>query len=180
MKVFRFASFAGMLLAISAVLPVQLHAQNRRQSLPTGATQCNLSIPIHIELVPVDGLLRVGQTARFEARIESDIDPALVRKMWVDYEVSEKLRAASGFSSRREIPVRKGRQLQEIGFVIPDRQRHQIRARLKVQLADGRIIARTAIRYVDLGQNPPDGMIGRLVDPDGTGIRVYQGQSAEK
>ena len=179
MKWFRFTPCAFMFLATSAAQPVPLQAQNRESMLPPGATQCNLSIPIRIELAPVDGL-KVGQTTRFEVRVESEIEPALVRKMWVDYEVSEKLHAASGFAGRREFTVRKGRQLQQIGFVIPDRQRHQIRARLKVQFVDGKIIARTAIRYVDLGQNPPDGMIGRLVDPDGTGIRVYEGQSAGK
>jgi hypothetical protein len=72
-----------MLLAISAVDPGLLNAQDRKGLFPPGAGQCNLSIPIRIELVPVDGL-PVGQTAHFEARIKSDTEPALVQKMWVE------------------------------------------------------------------------------------------------
>ena len=179
----RIAALTLLLLSVLAAQPTGLNAEKAdtpdQGSLPPDATRCGVSVPIGIELVPLDEL-QVGQTARFEARIDSDIDPALVRRMWVDYEFSDKLRAASGFSTRHEILNKKGRQLRQIAFVIPDRQRHRIRARVKVELVDGSMMARTAVRYVDLGNNPPDGMIGRLVDPDGTVIRIYAGQSAGK
>ena len=61
-------------------------------------------------------------------------------------------------------------------LVFPREDRYEIRARLVLELADGKTIAQTAVRYVELGAaRPPEGMIGRIVDSNGNGVRVYQG-----
>jgi Flp pilus assembly protein CpaB len=64
---------------------------------------------------------------------------------------------------------------------VPDESRYAIRARLIVHLTNGKTISQTAIRWIDLGaEDPPEGMIGRIVNPDGTAIRVYQGETVRR
>jgi hypothetical protein len=175
MRRMRLALVIGLWLFVDASQPERLSAE-KQASMPPGAAQCNLTIPINIELVPIDGL-HAGQTARFQVRIDSDLDPSQVQKMWVEYDAPAKIQPASRGTTRLEILRKRGRQVHEFGVTIPDRKRHEIRARIHVRLVDGTTLARTAVRYVDLGRNPPEGMIGRLADPDGTGIRIYQGKA---
>jgi hypothetical protein len=52
----------------------------------------------------------------------------------------------------------------------------RIRARYVVELKNGSRIAQTAVRWVNLGdEDVPEGMIWRIQNPDGTGVRVYRG-----
>lgn len=141
---------------------------------PAQATQCDLSIPLQISLTLLNDL-SVGSTANFAVSIESGIDPDLVRKMWVEYEVPERMRRAREYLENREIPRMARTSRQQLAVIIPDEGRYQIRARLVVELVDGKTISKTATRWINLGNSPPEGMVGRIVDPDGTGIRVYQG-----
>jgi hypothetical protein len=57
----RLALVIGLWLFVDASQPERLSAE-KQASMPPGATQCNLTIPINIELVPIDGL-HAGQTA---------------------------------------------------------------------------------------------------------------------
>jgi len=169
-----------VLLAIGTVgLSVEAQMGNRRamakDSLPAQATSCDPSVPIRIEMIPLNQP-EAGRQALFQVTTDSNLDPDLVRNSWVEYEVPERLRRSPEPLERREIGRRSGRSRLELGVIIPDESRYEIRARYVVQLADGNTIAQTAVRWIDLGEeDPPDGMIGRIVDPDGTGIRVYQG-----
>ena len=72
--------------------------------------------------------------------------------------------------------AKSGRSRLEFAVTVPDESRYSIRARLIVRLTNGKTISQTAVRWIDLGaEDPPEGMIGRIVDSDGVGIRVYQG-----
>ncbi len=161
----------SVLILIITAIPLRA----AQSSTPPHAARCDLSAPVEIELIPVD-TFQVGRTARFQVRIESQIDPSLVQRMWVEYEIPERLRAASGLSNRLEVLKSRGTQKYEYRVAVPDRKRYEVRARLKVQFVDGTTMGRTAVRFVDVGRNPPEGMVGRITNPDGTGIRVYQGQ----
>ena len=185
MKVRRFLSISAILLATVVWSTIwmggnrsQTFGQERKEAspIPPNATHCDQSIPIRIDLTPLDQLM-VGRTARFQVDVESEIDPDLVERMWIEYEVPQRVIRAQGFSERAEVSRRTRRSRFEFGIAVPDRRRYQIRARFMVQLLDGSKISQTATRYLDLGNNPPDGMIGRHVDADGTGIRIYQGQT---
>jgi hypothetical protein len=75
-----------------------------------------------------------------------------------------------------QILAKSGRSHLEFGVIVPDESRYSIHARLIVRLTNGKTISQTAVRWIDLGaEDPPEGMIGRIVDPDGAAIRVYQG-----
>ncbi len=161
----------SVLILFLAAIPLKA----QQSPIPPQATHCDISAPIEIELVPID-TFQVGRTARFQVRIESNIDPSLVQRMWVEYETPERLRAAPGLSRTMEVSKSRGPQRYEYRISVPDRKRYEVRARLKVQFLDGTTMGRTAVRFVDVGRNPPDGMIGRMTNPDGSGIRIYQGQ----
>lgn len=168
---------AGFLLAAAlfSVGPC-LEARNG-SSTPAGATQCDPSLPIRIELVP-ENEPRPGQTARFRVEVESLLDPDQVRDMRIEYRTSDRLRLRTLADGRDAAPRRSGRTDLGIEVVVPDESRYSVRARLIVEFTDGRTIAQTAVRWIDLGEeDPPEGMAGRIVDPDGTGIRVYQGMT---
>jgi hypothetical protein len=141
---------------------------------PAQATPCDLSIPLQISLTLLNEP-GVGSTARFAASIESGIDPDLVKQMWVEYEVPERMRQSREYLENREIPRMARTSRQELAVVVPDKGRYQIRARLMVELVNGKTISKTATQWINLGNSPPEGLVGRIVDPDGTGIRVYQG-----
>jgi len=183
MKKTRLAATVGGCLLLLAIGTVGLHVEAQignqqavaKDSLPAQATSCDPSVPIRIEMIPLNQP-EAGRVARFRVTTDSSLDPDLVRNSWVEYEMPEGSRRSPESLERLEIGRRSGRSRLELGVIIPDERRYEIRARYVVQLADGNTIAQTAVRWVDLGEeDPPDGMIGRIVDPDGTGIRVYQG-----
>lgn len=163
------SSFGSRMQAQSASPPARIESPR-----PAEATQCGLSIPLQISLTLLNEL-SVGSTASFAVSIESGIDPDLVSKMWVEYEVPERMRRDREYLENREIPRTARTNRQQLAVIIPDKGRYQIRARLVVELVDGKTISKTATQWINLGNSPPEGMVGRIVDPDGTGIRVYQG-----
>ena len=143
-------------------------------------TQCDPSLPISVELVP-ENEPRVGLTARFRFEVRSDLDPDLIRDMRVEYETPPRLQIRSDLSREPERLAKSGRSQLRFGVVVPDEARYSIRARVIVTLTNGKTISQTAVHWIDLGaEDPPEGMVGRIVDPDGTGIRVYQGTTARK
>lgn len=147
----------------------------RNKSLPADATRCDVSIPIRIELAPLNEP-EVGKVAKFQVKIESLLDPDLVEDMRVEYELPSQLRLEADNQAAPAVLLKSGRSQFEMGVRIPDESRYAIRARLVVRLTNGKTIGQTAIRWVDLGdEDPPEGMIGRIVNADGTGIRVYPG-----
>jgi len=178
----RLATLAGMTLLIAAatVLSPQTEAQNRIQEdprltgLPPQATRCDLSIPIHIALVPVNEP-RAGQVTQFRVDVESFLDPDMVQSSWIEYELPNRVRRSVNALEAREMlgKARTGRA--QLGVIIPDARRYEIRARYVVRLINGQTIAQSAVQHVNLGDFPPEGMVDRIIDPDGNGIRVFSG-----
>jgi len=151
------------------------HARPEKDSdLPAGATRCDLSVPIQIKMVQLDDA-RAGLPARFQVEIESDLDPDLVRDIWVEYDFPEKVRSVANAASAPQHLNRAGHSRLELGVIVPDQDRYRLRARLFVRLTDGRTISQTAVRWINSDKRPPEGMIGRIPRPDGSGIRVYRG-----
>jgi hypothetical protein len=117
-----------------------------------------------------------GESARFQVVVESTLDPDVVKRSWIEYSVRRR-----GMLPRESVEQREGlgrgrEDRFEIGVPIADTTRHEIRARYVVELKSGNRIAQTAIRWVDLGdEDAADGMIGRIENADGTGVRVYRG-----
>jgi hypothetical protein len=170
------------LTALGALPPISMtageggfHARPKSDSdLPQGATRCDLSVPIQIKLVQLEEV-RAGLPARFQVEIESDLDPDLVRDMRVEYDIPEKVRRVANAASAPQHLSRAGHSRLELGVIIPDQDRYRLRARLFVRLKDGRTISQTAVRWINSDKQPPEGMIGRIPLPDGSGIRVYRG-----
>ncbi len=133
-----------------------------------------MSVPIRIALTPLNEP-GAGAIARFSVSTESGLDPDLVKRMWVEYEVPEQMRRQREFVERREISRRERKSREELGVLVPDRGRYALRVRFMVELVDGKTISKTATRWINPGNSPPDGMTGRILDPHGTGVRVYQG-----
>jgi len=107
--------------------------------------------------------------------VESGIDSDLVSRMWLEYEIPERMRPNREFSESREIPRLTRTSRQELELPLADGGRYRIRARLVVELVNGQTISKTATRWINPGNALPEGVIGRIVDPDGTGSRIYQG-----
>jgi hypothetical protein len=143
-------------------------------SRPPNATPCDISIPLHISLVPLNAS-QIGSATRFQVNVESSLDLDLIRSMKVEYEVPEGMPRMPDFKPDIEIPRQSGRRSYELGIVVPDESRYRIRARLVVQLVDGRTISQTATRWINLGEHVPDDMVGTMQDSDGTEIRIYRG-----
>jgi len=147
--------------------------------IPPQASRCDLTIPISVEMLPLNSP-SVGESARFQVVVESTLDPDLVRRSWIEYSVRRR-----GLLPRENVEQREGlgrgrEDRFEIGVPVADTSRHEIRARYVVELRDGSRIAQTAVRWIDLGdEDAPDGMIGRIQNADGTGVRVYRGTTAK-
>jgi hypothetical protein len=178
------AALAACVLGIAARSspPVAVNARPTARAqhhpLPADATHCGPSLPINIELMPQNDVA-AGNPVSFDVRIESRLDPDLVKDTWVEYEIPPRVRQMP--SASRSRLARSGRSLLALNVAPDDRAPHPIRARLVVQLADGQTISRTATRWINLTEDyRPDGMVGRIVDYDGTGIRVYQGATVRQ
>jgi hypothetical protein len=171
-------------LVLLASVSLGIRAEGQRESAfaqaEAGRTRCDPSLPIRIELIP-SSEPHVGQTARFRVEVESDLDPDLVQDMRVQYELPDRVRMFDDSRSEPRTLAKSGRSRLELGVIVPDESRYSIRARLIVRLTNGKTISQTAIRWIDLGaEDPPEGMIGRNVDADGVGIRVYQGTTVRR
>ncbi|HYK89647.1 MAG TPA: hypothetical protein VE398_12800 [Acidobacteriota bacterium] len=182
MSLRRGISAAGIIVACASSLCFGAAAMSGTQPArsegprPANATPCALTVPIRISLTPLNEP-GAGGTARFSVSVESGVDPDLVRRMWIEYEIPERMRRGRESPANRELPRTAAKNRDEFNVGIPDQGRYAIRARLMVELTDGNTISRTATRWINLGNTAPDGMIGRITDPDGTGIRVYQGDT---
>src|SRR6188474_3718768 len=95
---------SGILLACTLVsTSLRVEAQTGRlakgnHAVPPGATRCDISLPITVEMVPLNEP-KVGQAARFEVLVNSRIDPDLVEDIRVEYELPQRVRFAPGVSS---------------------------------------------------------------------------------
>jgi len=153
----------------------QSHPGSQATPLPPGATRCDLSIPLSVEMLPLNKP-SVGESARFQVVAQTTLDPDLVHRSWIEYSVRRKGAPLQEAVEQRAGLGRGREDRLEIGVRISDNSRHEVRARYVVELKAGARIAQTAVRWVNLtGEDIPEGMIGRIVDPDGTGIRVYRG-----
>jgi len=149
----------------------------RYEGMPAGATRCDPSIPIFVELATTTEPV-AGRPARFEARVQSKIDADLVRAAWLEWEVPPRVRRLAASGEGGTLIDGSGRGTATLDAVIPDQSRYSIRARFVVQLKDGKTIAQTAVRWVNLGgQEAQEGLMRRIANPDGTGVRVYQGST---
>jgi hypothetical protein len=152
----------------------------KNAAIPANVTRCDASLPISIELTPLDEP-KIGRPTRFEAKVRSVLDPDLIRRSWVEWEVPTRVRKLAEAGERMDILDRRGHGTTMLDVIIPDESRYSIRARLVVQFRNGQTIGQTAVRWVDLGEeDAPEGMIGRMSNPDGTGIRVYRGATVRK
>ena len=168
------------LLVLLAFVPLCFRVHALGESPEAGRTHCDLSLPIHVELVPLSEP-HVGQAARFRVEVESNLDPDLVQDARVEYELPDRVRMLDDAGREPQGLAKSGRSRLEFAVTVPDESRYSIRARLIVRLTNSKTISQTAVRWIDLGaEDPPEGMIGRIVDPDGGGIRVYQGITARK
>jgi hypothetical protein len=166
---------AKKLLVLLAFVPFCFRVHALGESPEARRTHCDLSLPIRVELVPLSEP-RVRQAARFRVEVESDLDPDLVQDARVEYELPDRVRMLDDARREPQGLAKSGPSRLEFAVIVPDESRYSIRARLIVRLTNGRTISQTAVRWIDLGaEDPPEGMIGRIVDPDGVGIRVYQG-----
>jgi hypothetical protein len=146
----------------------------------TAATACDALIPLHINLVPV-GQPRIGGRLNFEVTVESGIDPDLIKSSRIEYELPRRLRETAEAPDARDVIGRQRHGRARMGLTIPDEGRYEIRARIVLELRNGKTISQTAVRWIDLGEeDPPEGMIGRMVNPDGSGVRVYQGTTVRR
>ncbi len=143
-------------------------------------TRCDPSLPIHVELAPL-GQPEAGKVMRLLVSVRSDLDPDLVRAARVEYELPQGWLRMPDILERREIVRLRSRIRREVGVVIPDAARREIRARFVVNLNNGRTISQGASCWIDPGDpDPPAGMIGRIIDRDGTGIRIYRGTTSRE
>jgi hypothetical protein len=133
------------------------------------------AIPIRIAIVPLNDP-SIGRLTRFRVDVESGLDPDLVQDIHVEYDLpNHVIRPAMAVNQSDSLNAR-GQSRLELGIVILDSARYAIKARVIVRMTDGRSLTQTAVHWVDLGdQDAPQGMVGRVVDRDGTGIRIYQG-----
>jgi len=142
--------------------------------LPPGSTRCDILLPIRIELVPLNSP-EPGKTASFQVRVESSLDPDIVARTWVEYEIPPAVRR-SGSPVGPGVLAKSGTSVLDLAVEAPDRVPYAIRARLVVELTGGNTISHTATRWINLREDAvPTGMMRRVVDSDGTGIRIYQG-----
>ena len=180
MKIPRIAGFVFLTAACGWTAGAQITLKARANaSLPPGATRCDARLPIQIELVPLNSP-EAGQTANFQVRIESRLDPDIVSDTWVEYEIPPGAQR-SGSPVGPGLLAKSGRITLDLRVTVPDRRPHAIRARLVVQLNDGSTISHTATHWINLRAGDiPEGMIRRVVDPDGTGIRIYQGVTVRR
>jgi hypothetical protein len=133
------------------------------------------SIPIEVKWIPLSKPA-LGGITRYHVEVVSHFDPDLVRHIKLEYYLPPQLRRPASLQ-QEPVEIRKsGRTRQELGFIIPDEARYEIRARAVLTMRNGRRIAQTAVRWIDLGEpEPTPRMIRRIVTRDGGGIRVYQG-----
>jgi hypothetical protein len=177
----RGCGMAAVLLVSVAVFSSHGQSQLGKSAaaIPAGATRCDLSIPISIGMLPLNSP-SAGESARFQVVVESTLDPDVVKRSWIEYSVRRR-----GMLPRESVEQREGlgrgrEDRFEIGVPIADTTRHEIRARYVVELKSGNRIAQTAVRWVDLGdEDAADGLIGRIENPDGTGVRVYRGTTVK-
>jgi hypothetical protein len=149
-------------------------------SLPPNATHCNPWLPIHIELLPLNEP-RVGQDTRFQVLVDSVLDPDLVKDSWIEYRIPPRVRRITPALERGTALIRAGTTRKELSIIVPDAHPYEIRARLVVQLSNGQTISQTAVRWVNIGnEDASEGYLGRIVDQNGTGIRVYEGSTVRR
>ena len=175
----RLVPIAGLVLLGCALAPFRDTVRAHKEGLPPGATLCEPSLPIGVEILPLNQPA-VGRPTRFGITVISHLDPDLVQDMELLYEIPAQVRMVLPAGTAATSLRKTGRTELELGVMLPDRARYPIRARLVVRLADGKTLSQTAARWVGISEEDrPEGMIGRMVDPDGTGIRVYRGETIE-
>jgi len=175
----RLVPIAGLVFLGCALAPSPSKVRIHEYGLPPGATRCEPSLPVSVEILPLNQPA-VGRPTRFGITVISNLDPDLIQDMQLLYEIPAPLRMALQAGTTPQALHRSGRTDLELGVMLPDRARYPVRARLVVRLVDGKILSQTAARWVGVSEEDrPEGMIGRMVDADGTGIRVYRGETTE-
>jgi hypothetical protein len=166
----RYRVLAFFLLFFASVAGSQENA-NR----PLSVTRCDADIPLRIELIPLTQP-RVGRRLQLDVEIESAIDPDLVRSSRIEYEIPRRLSQTAEHIESRDVLRGSRRGRSQVRLTIPDETRFAVRATIVVELVNGSTLSRTSTQWIDLGKpDPPEGMLRRIVDPAGSGIRVYKG-----
>jgi len=171
---------AGLLLLAFAVVPGGKPLRSQGGYLPPDATRCDPDIPISIELIPLNQPA-VGRSTQFRVRVDSSLDPDRVRDIRLIYDIPERVRATTPAGVSSQVLRKSGRTETDLAVVLPDQARYPIRARVVVRLADGKVLSQTAVNWAGVASgDAPAGMIGRIVRPDGSGIRVYRGETVKE
>lgn len=174
----RYSRLLLMVLVLGlAYFSSSRHAPAESEALPATATRCDASLPIQIELTPINQP-SVSRPTRLRVSVMSYLDPDLVRDLQVIYDLPARVRTVPRTVGASEALQRSGRTDLELGILLPDEARYPVRARLVAHLANGRTISQTAVYWIGVSsEDRPEELIGRIVDPDGTGIRVYRGET---
>lgn len=174
----RTARRAALLTIVVAFSAAAVRVAARPHPPAPSRTTCDSLIPLSVDLVPLTDP-KPGGVLQLQVEVQSGLDPDEVRSTRIEYQVPQPLRRSLAAAQDRDIPLRQGRGRTRLSVTIPDREAYEIRARVVVELRNGRTVAQTAVRWVNAGPDyRPQGMIGRVVLPDGAGIRVYQGVTA--
>ncbi len=180
MRVIRFAQISGLLILSCLMVPAASPDPARGRPRPPDPTRCEVSLPISIEFSLLNAPA-LARPTRFGIHVESSLDPDLVQSLQLLYELPPRVRMVAQAGAAPPVLRKSGRTELELGVILPDQELYPIRARLVAHLTNGRTISQTAVHWVGLsGADHPAAMIGRLVDPDGTGIRVYQGETVKE
>ena len=138
---------------------------------------CDVSLPISIALAPM-AECRPGARTPFEVAIKIGLDPDDVRSVQIEYDLPESFQTELGSSERQRLSSAQPTSRFQIGLTVPDERRYSVRARLIVELTSGQTLSESAVYWIDIGSpERPPGMVDRLVDADGRGIRVYRGKT---
>ena len=142
-----------------------------------GTESCDVSLPISIALEPMADP-RPGARTPFEVAIKIGLDPDDVRSVQIEYDLPESFQTELGSSERLQFSGPQPTSRFEIALTVPDERRYSVRARLIVELTSGQRLSESAVCWIDIGSpDRPPGMVDRLVDADGSGIRVYRGKT---
>jgi len=177
----RIFFITSILLVSLGVSGVRLTPTEGMSSAPNSSAAPYLgepSLPIEIKWITVDKPV-VGHPARFQLEVESRLDPDLIpREVRIEYDLPPRLLRPAALQEESVEIKKSGRNRLELGLIIPDEARYEIRARVILTLRNGKRLSQTAVQWVDLGsKDPPPGMIDRIENRDGSGIRVYRGVS---
>ena len=145
--------------------------------IPADASRCDLLTPLVVEVVPLTSV-DAGRTVRFRVRARANFDTHAIERVHVEYEIPSQFRLVPSARSSEMRFVASRSADTEVDLWVTDDRPREIRAVVTAELSGGRTVAGVGVFWTgkQAGGLPP-GATKRLVDPDGTEIVVYQGET---